>query len=863
MASPLFSGVSWRRPVNLEHPCLDINLYGFCNALSSHAVGTWIVTSFLRAVPLAVCGFFWPQSPTARMVARWVQAASLAAWLGKRTWSDSRFLIRQGNSVFDSLKHGPWIHPFIPISLVCTLNAASYYSVNFLESVFLRLPLGSLRFRARAMPVLFLGCVYVTASFISRFLPDNIYDRRNPETIGSWLSDPIRRFILAPLLWRNKRRRETLSTTFLGPGCHDNEVIPFTYSPLRSSKSIRLLEIVVNSQEPSTVSAELIDFDISAAPPYEAISYRWGDSAKTHHIRLGHTFPRPLGITKSAYDALCAVTPLQGTKHVWIDSICIDQKAPSDKLQQIPLMGEIYEGASLVTAYIPDPGDAVYANTYATRLAWSYLAPPVLNGPVVDGLHLAQLLMLFPENQQLPLHGPGWRSFKSLVYDPFWERAWIVQETILASRWRLLYGEICMSLEALFATTVAFEGWATLGLTNQDFTRDQKDLRSTCFYLFVSKSQLDSHNGIRQRQPLVKNLVIFSTCEATVPEDKVYALLGISSDPVSALLRQKLQQDGFMTRHQLSVFLVQQSLNAGSFLTFSISGTSQHATGMMGLPSWAPDFKSLSASAVLHKAGYQESGWFSAGLPHKADYTFSRDGDELRIRGVLLDHIHACSVSLFDPPAASDLSDRLLIEPIFNVVDLSNPEYFARLYQRALSAAKLVREQIPDLYMGAMDPLEALCRTILWNHDTDTMDLLNLSNSAVALEAMIELFTDPSAAPEGDTTDQELPETTQNTQIGWFSRDLSGTHKANFISLVRGLTYRQVAVTGKGYLASVPWGTKEGDVVCIFQGSPVPCILRPVKDEGPDCYIFHGEAYVQGWMHGEAVDLAKVWFTLR
>jgi hypothetical protein len=42
--------------------------------------------------------------------------------------------------------------------------------------------------------------------------------------------------------------------------------------------------------------------------------------------------------------------------------------------------------------------------------------------------------------------------------------------------------------------------------------------------------------------------------------------------------------------------------------------------------------------------------------------------------------------------------------------------------------------------------------------------------------------------------------------------------------------HRKFAVTRHGHAAMVPKGTREGDVVCAFRGSPVPHVLRPVGD---------------------------------
>jgi hypothetical protein len=141
---------------------------------------------------------------------------------------------------------------------------------------------------------------------------------------------------------------------------------------------------------------------------------------------------------------------------VWIDSICINQaqtqEAEAEKLQHIPLMGDVYERAVLVTAHIPDPGDAMFANRCVTFLAWSWLASRADSTGITAGTGVVPLA-LSPEKLPFSLHDPGWQTLAHLVHNPLWGGGWISQETLLGKRWRLLYGDVSMSLGALYAAT--------------------------------------------------------------------------------------------------------------------------------------------------------------------------------------------------------------------------------------------------------------------------------------------------------------------------------------------------------------------------------------------------------------------------
>lgn len=58
--------------------------------------------------------------------------------------------------------------------------------------------------------------------------------------------------------------------------------------------------------------------------------------------------------------------------------------------------------------------------------------------------------------------------------------------------------------------------------------------------------------------------------------------------------------------------------------------------------------------------------------------------------------------------------------------------------------------------------------------------------------------------------------------------------------------------TSNGYIGLAPYGTIEGDLVYIVIGSSVPFVVRPDAD---GVFTLIGEAYVQGIMQGEALQM--------
>jgi len=66
---------------------------------------------------------------------------------------------------------------------------------------------------------------------------------------------------------------------------------------------------------------------------------------------------------------------------------------------------------------------------------------------------------------------------------------------------------------------------------------------------------------------------------------------------------------------------------------------------------------------------------------------------------------------------------------------------------------------------------------------------------------------------------------------------------------------RDFISTKDGRIGYGPPGVEPGDVVCIFEGSVVPFVLRYGSQSGTAMLV--GEAYVHGIMNEEVFDLAR------
>ncbi|KAF2440599.1 hypothetical protein P171DRAFT_395149, partial [Karstenula rhodostoma CBS 690.94] len=153
--------------------------------------------------------------------------------------------------------------------------------------------------------------------------------------------------------------------------------------PFPDLKSIRLLELDTSVSQ-SPISCALSVHNINATPAYTALSYTWRFS---YHV----AFPdererdRPAPLTKilcngndiyidnNLHAALHQLRAEKAGYPIWADAICINQDDRDEKSKHIPLMGEIYTGASRVIVWFGKQHPAFSYIEEAVNTVFSFL----------------------------------------------------------------------------------------------------------------------------------------------------------------------------------------------------------------------------------------------------------------------------------------------------------------------------------------------------------------------------------------------------------------------------------------------------------------------------------------------------------
>jgi hypothetical protein len=121
-------------------------------------------------------------------------------------------------------------------------------------------------------------------------------------------------------------------------------------------------------------------------PTYTALSYVWGNPARTHEILIdGKSVP----ITTNLYAALRQIRSERPWEfHIWVDAVCIDQSNQAERSAQIRLMRQVYSRAMDVVVWLgPGSSDSIKSMQFIAQLLgyWATNTNKTLQDSAVDG----------------------------------------------------------------------------------------------------------------------------------------------------------------------------------------------------------------------------------------------------------------------------------------------------------------------------------------------------------------------------------------------------------------------------------------------------------------------------------------------
>jgi hypothetical protein len=390
-------------------------------------------------------------------------------------------------------------------------------------------------------------------------------------------------------------------------------------------RQIRLLSVASSATETSTIRCEVLVCDIdSISGCYMAISYTWGDSTPTHQLLIENA---TIAITKNVHDIISHLQSNKPGTLFWIDALCINQQDLAEKSHQVPLMGEIYSHAASVTVWLGEASED-------SSLAFDFLEilEPVLRTfKKRDKSERSGVFNAHDELDRLTSSrqgSPQWIALQHLLQRPWFERAWIIQEVALAKKAQVVCGDRKVDWEVFGLVMLHL---TRLGLMERLVSLEEsQEIKamilpaSVVVVRNIALVKIDIQHG--ELSPIEQSLRFFSTCKATDPRDKIYSMLGITSDttepefvPDYTKTAQQLYTDAArcLIRRDQTVVILQ---DAGIGWRRSIEG----------LPSWVADWSTNPSNPRMHHN-------LSKNVP--CQFSFSPDGLKLCSRGRIVDSI--------------------------------------------------------------------------------------------------------------------------------------------------------------------------------------------------------------------------------
>ncbi|KAF2256222.1 HET-domain-containing protein [Trematosphaeria pertusa] len=592
---------------------------------------------------------------------------------------------------------------------------------------------------------------------------------------------------------------------------------PSFYQPLNDSENqIRLLELLPadDTEDPDTLRCTIRHCSIDESLVYRALSYVWGDPKITRRILVDD---REAQVTTNLADALFQLRK-DGVKSLWIDALCINQKDDVERSHQVQKMKKIYESAVEVIVWL-GAGDDLSDHGMKKIRKLAILAS-CFNIPDICGLHLFQMTA----KQRLGLGQHAVRcvqlsrildkeaeqSIIQLMHRPYWRRAWVIQEVLVARTAVLKCGNAVVPWTELCAA-IALLSW------REDVLHDGSeagDGMSRAANLYFSRRPIVALQEIYRRCSVGLNLasVMRFTCneshlEASEAKDRIYAFLGLLDEEASdAITIDYTTPDAAVFAQATRHLLVRSGLEVLLF-----SGLA-HRKSDIDCPSWVIDWR---------HTGIKPEHWISIviGSYEWPGLTSQRIGEtELLLNGARIDAV-----------------DRVLH------------------FSGALPDVPVMVNAVKVLFKGRPSSLpvrEAIAQVVypyLWAWRQWHRELYTVTMKALFQRGESHC-TKTREHAQAEARNSRRPVQGDENLTGQEGMERERQDGLRSVLQNQPIGNRHIFITTNGYLGSAPDATQVGDVVYMLEGSTIPFLLRR-GDENR--FQLVSSAYVYGMMGGD------------
>jgi hypothetical protein len=310
--------------------------------------------------------------------------------------------------------------------------------------------------------------------------------------------------------------------------------------------------------------------------PYSALSYRWGEPTNTKQIILNE---RPVKVGANIEAALRQLQS-HGYRRIWADALCINQNDLEERDLQIRNMQLVYSKAQNVVAWIGNDEEniatAVNFLWKTESFRWLPTGRPNECSPL-SKRHIREMELQFGVNSSIVDEWiqQRWKIFGDFFNLDYWKRVWIIQELASGSDVKIIFGKTEISWKSIMDVVVFLEECSGVAPRTCQSYQNAALLRR-----FRSRFLSNVQAPITLREALQWS----HYAEATDPRDKIYALLGLTSDGHKIVPLPNYQQPLEQIHEEMTktMFAMERSLDF-----ICMRGLNCHEDGQ---PSWVPDW---------------------------------------------------------------------------------------------------------------------------------------------------------------------------------------------------------------------------------------------------------------------------------
>ncbi|KAK5714852.1 hypothetical protein LTR17_016962 [Elasticomyces elasticus] len=596
------------------------------------------------------------------------------------------------------------------------------------------------------------------------------------------------------------------------------------YESLLPKGYIRLLTLL--RADEATVYCELNTYHQQTAPRYDAISYCWGaDTTSTFVVCNGSLLKVRLSVVPLFKACLLRDHP---RRPIWVDAVCLNQDNADEKALQVPLMVDIYKRATRTLIWLGESDEYTEDTIIWMKAVTGGLKVKKTTKALALGLDLEELgIHAFGEEDW----NTRWQRAHEYLSRPWFWRLWTMQEIVLSWDVQILcatsrFNMIPWNDLVLFWTSVSNAGGLTRLMPDISELRHGSGLSRTVD--FIESTRLRAQRSKSQVSSL-KDIYQDRMCQE--PVDRIWGLLGLVSSRLGNRVRdaeiidysEQGKREYWNSYLAFTKILYACDREDFFYLIFDDIGRDKTCP----LPSWCVDFDAPRRYSSFQTFRHLRAGFTGSGNRPAINSSLDQSTNTLVIEGFTVE-------SVTQVTAECSLNSRTGSE-----ADVKRSYGELSLFLRECTRLR----DMATFYETGVQSAKALCSALFAIERPG-----DAKYSSAVLDALPKIERICEAYQRDEDLDSEVAATDIPERKAWTEA------MDHMDTLLAACDNRRAFVTRQGRIGLGPPGLQAGDSICVILGVGPLFALRRVAQDTSEQGRFRliGDAYIDGWMFGEA-----------